>query len=29
MKATIHEMHMKMLGLKHLKQVSDEENKST
>ena len=29
MKATIHEMHVRMLGLKHLKQVSDEEHKGT
>ena len=29
MKATRHEMHMSMLRFKHLKQVKDEEQKST
>ena len=29
MKATRHEMHKNMLGLKQLKQVRDEEQKST
>ena len=28
MKATRHEMHMSMLGLKHLKQLRDDEQKS-
>ena len=29
MKATRHDMHMKVLGLKYLEQVRDEEQKST
>ena len=29
LKATIHEIHMSMLGLKHLNQVRDKEQKST
>ena len=29
MKATRHEMHKSMLGFKYLKQVRDEEHKST
>ena len=29
MKAMQHDMHMSMLGLKHLKQVRDEEQNST